>query len=144
MQPVAAPELGIAPHSVAVSPIPQVQVGPGSMPELSTSVTKVAIEGSDVEAATAAAGAAALAGVPTTDGTGVVLVGDVGSTLTPRAICVRSATVLEAELVTRAVDFTEEWEPATSSGPPTAMTTRSAIEAAAAHRPLRWRATLPG
>src|ERR1700678_2242605 len=80
---------GIAPHTVEVSPMLQLHVGPGSMPPASTSATRVATEGpvygrlagtgtaagaATGTAAGAAVGARVGAGVATTGATVVVVV----------------------------------------------------------------------
>lgn len=62
VQPVAIPTAGVMPHSAAVSPMLQPQVGPGTIPAASTWATNVATEGmgvgvvAGVEATTAVTG----------------------------------------------------------------------------------------
>src|SRR5450631_4210562 len=73
VQPVPAPLPGMTPHCVAVSPIVQLQLGPGSTPEASTSATSAAIgafAGAGATGVDAGAGATAI---------GAVVVVDVGA-----------------------------------------------------------------
>src|SRR5580704_1453454 len=63
VHPVPALSPGITPHSVAVSPICQLQRAPGSIPAASPSATKVAIGGSVVSTTTGAGGAGVASGV---------------------------------------------------------------------------------
>jgi hypothetical protein len=76
VHPVPALSPGITPHWVAVFPMCQLQLVPGSIPAASTSATNVAIGGSVVDATTGAAGAGAAARVVGTDsgalGAGIV------------------------------------------------------------------------
>jgi hypothetical protein len=72
VHPVPSPV--IAPQCVDVSPMDQLQLDPGSIPEASTSDTNAATEGTATEgtATTGAAGAAGAAGVGMTIAEGVV------------------------------------------------------------------------
>src|SRR5580700_9829091 len=74
VQPVPAPLPGMTPHCVAVSPSVQLQVGPGSTPEASTSATSAAM-GAFVGTGAAGvdAGAGAVGAVVVVVGAGVVV-----------------------------------------------------------------------